>query len=130
MNRILLRRSQPDQHHRRKLAGKIPRLPRGTLLKPRLADEPPVGVDDLNVHVRGRRQVRVDVGRGIARSRESLVLHEIELARARRVTTVVVGKRALLVLVVGAIPDAGNGVDKVHRQRVIRVVEQRIINGD
>ena len=129
INRIRLHRSQPDQQHSGKLAGKIPRLTRGTLLKPCLSDEQPVGVDDLNVHRRGSRQCRVNVGRGIAGSRETLVLHEIELARARRVATLVVGKRALPVLVVGAITFAGNRVDKVHRQRVVGVVEERIVDG-
>ena len=126
---IRLRRSQTDQQHSGKLAGQIPRLTRGTLLKPCLSDEQPVGVDDLNVHIRGSRQSSVNVVRAIAGSSETLVLHEIELARARRVATVVVGKRALPVLVVGAITDAGDGVDIVHRQRVVGVVEERIVDG-
>lgn len=115
VNHISLHGSQPDQQHRGQLAGKIPRLTRDTLLIPRRSDEQPVRVQDLHVHERGRRLRSVNQDRRIAGPRETLVLHELETARARRVAAVVVGERALLVLVVGAVPDAGDFVDVVHR---------------
>ena len=62
----------------------------------------------------------------VAGSSEILVLHEVEVTRAARVATVVVGVLSLPVL--SAHSSSRNVVDVIHRQRVVGIVEERIID--